>query len=634
MVRQGLRVKDLADMVGLSPSYLSLILNGERANLSDYHKDAIALALGTTVADLYAPGIRDVTALVRPSQPPAQILLAEPQALLRRTRDVTPFEDLMRAFNLSDPLLLASFYRELNSLSDEDVRKLGGMIRNVLVRWQAAARSQGAAAQTGEAAATAAAFTVEPDHRALLWLVTYLSSVLGDVPLPLVATATSWPQERVHRNLEALLLAGVVAVVSSGEAPATAVLVRPTGQVDLATSSQWISAERKREFLLALARGIDPSSVRPEHLAQMYLEGGDLRASRECYERSAVDAVSAGMWRAAKTYLLVISSLDTILGTPGEERVSVAQMLVATCQNLGETEEALAYQQRNLAFWEKAGARSDLCRGLLTAGSILARRREWSTAEAYLNKALGLSTGDFTEQARVRIALGAVLSERGLFQRCRDEYERALELAGKAQEQSLMAQALLGLGRVSLWRSEYQKCAQYLNRVLSLSEKRDPAIEVLARTEMGKLRFFEGSFALAKDHLDKAIQGAAAVRSPESEHAAKAWLSRCMGKGKEPADSQAKSDLAYAACAFFRVLDERHGLISSILACAEAEAGLGRRAEAEALFQEAVAESRNSENPVLEGMACEAYGNYLRDQDEDLAQVMLERSRWVKSKIR
>jgi tetratricopeptide (TPR) repeat protein len=197
-----------------------------------------------------------------------------------------------------------------------------------------------------------------------------------------------------------------------------------------------------------------------------------------------------------------------------------------------------------------------------------------------------------------------------------------------------MGQAVLGLGRVFLWRRDLQKSAQYLNRALSLSEKREAALEVLARTEMGKLRFEEGSFNLAREHLSKAIQAASGLKSPESENAAKAWLSRCLGRDDDVLDPELKRTLAYAAREFFLGVDEKQGLVVSLIACADAEAALNRSAEADALFHEAVREARESGNPVLEAMACEAYSAYLKDQDDDLAQVMLERSRWARARIR
>lgn len=651
--RQGLKVKDLADMVGLSPSYLSLILSGDRANLSDYHKDAIALALGTTVADLYGPAVSGSPV---PRQSRASLgaeTRTEPTFILRRKRDITPFEDLLRAFNVSDHLLLEAFYRELNSLSDDEVRKMGSMMRNVLVSWQEASKQRETPA--GQEVASRAAPTSDssvimgPDDRVLLWLILDLFALIGDVPFAFISTATSWPDEKTHRVLEVLLSLGAVQVSSTdrGESGKSQVLLRPSGRVELETASQWIPPGKKREILLSLARGIDRLedeetqaggiSVREVHahqLAQLYLEGGDFRRARAWYEQAAAREFSGGMWRVAKDHLLVVSSLDAILNTPAGDRVLAIQMLVTICFNLGETDEALIYQERNLTYWERSGSAADLVRGLLMASSILARRRDWRRAQEYLDRALGMSQGDYSVQARVRIGLAAILSERGHLTRCREEYEHALDLAGRTQEQSLLAQAALGLGRVFLWRQDFQKSAQYLNRALSLSEKREVALEVLARTEMGKLRFQEGSFSLAKEHLDRAVKAASGMKNPESENAAKAWLSRCLGQGGDSADPELKRNLAFAAREFFLGVDEKQGLVSSLIACAEAEAALNRPAEADAMFREAVREARESDNPVLESMACEAYAFYLKDHDDDLAQVMLERSRWARARFR
>lgn len=670
MGRQGLKVKDLADMVGLSPSYLSLILNGERANLSDHHKDAIALALGASLADLYTEMPRDeAEAASRRGSAETAEARVEPAPLLRRKRDIAPFEDFLRVMSVTDHLLLEAFYRELNSLSDEEVRKLGAMLRNTLSSWQEAAarRVPAPAGPSGTGAVPAAPPVVlEPDDRMFLWLLIHLSSIFDEVPLAYLAMATSWPAERVHRALATLLSAGAAIVVSGGagaspragasarevpgdDAGGGSILLKPSVQLDAGAAAQWVPAGRRRESLLNLACGLggtgedgtvepggvsDAAGSRPDRLARLYLEGGDLRKARSWYEQAAVRALSDGMWRVAKDHLLVVCSLDTVLGTPSEDRVSAVQMLATTCLNLGETDEALAYQERNIAYWERSGSSTDVVRGLLMAGSILARRREWAKALDYLGRALGVSHGDLSLEARARLGLAAILRERGQLSRTKEEYERALQLSGDVQEESMMAQALLGLGKVFLWRRDFMRSLQYLNRALSLSEKKEAALETLVRIELGKLRFEEGSFLLAREHLTKAAHAAETARSPETENAAKVWLSRCLGQGAAPSDLENKRRLAYAAREFFAGIDDKQGLVASLIACAEAEDAVDMPAEADALFRDALREARESENPVLEGMACDAYAGHLEQQADDLAQVMRERARWARAKIR
>lgn len=624
MGRQGLKVKDLADMVGLSPSYLSLILSGERANLSDLHKDAIALALGVTVAELYMPPLRLETAQASPAA------RYEPGLLARTVRDITPFEDLLRSLNAEDHLLLEAFYRELNSLSDEEVRKMGTMLRNALASWQKATANPASAG----AGAAGPVLTLEPDDRALLWLLTRLSSLFGDVPLAYLGTATSWPDEKLYRVLGGLESAGVAVTVST-----VPVLLRPS-RSGFDAASLAVPASRRREFLLALARGLDAqagtgdSLPGPDRLAELFLEGGDLPKARFWFEQSAIAALAGGMWRVAKDRLLVVSSLDNFLGTPAGERVSTVQMLATTCLNLGETEEALAYQERGIAHWERTGSKGNLVLALMMAGSILARRREWGKAVECLDRALGVSSGDDTMEAKVRLGLAAILSDRGQLTRTREEYERALALAGNSRDESIMAQSLLGLGRVFFWRRDFKRALQHLNRALSLVEKKEAALEVLVRVEIGRIRFEEGSFLIAQEHLSKASLAAEAMKTPGSGSLAKAWLSRCLGRGGVPADLEPKRDLARSARDFLAGTGDRQGLVVSLVACAEAEEALNSPASADALFEDALREARDSGNPALEGMACDAFAEYLERRGDEIAPVMRERARWARARIR
>lgn len=156
MASQGLKVKDLADMVGLSASYLSLILSGDRGNLSDLHKDAVALALGTTVSRLYAPPDDALFGTAeRPADygRPARFEEKSPGDALSETarfdgrtvaatplqgrpRDIRALEDFLNVLNIRDPYLLKAIYRELNYLSDREVAKLGQVLLNALVSWQ------------------------------------------------------------------------------------------------------------------------------------------------------------------------------------------------------------------------------------------------------------------------------------------------------------------------------------------------------------------------------------------------------------------------------------------------------------------------------------------------------------------
>jgi len=51
-----MRIRELAELIGVSDSYLSLVLPNTRGNFSDRYKDTIAVVLGASLTQLYTPG--------------------------------------------------------------------------------------------------------------------------------------------------------------------------------------------------------------------------------------------------------------------------------------------------------------------------------------------------------------------------------------------------------------------------------------------------------------------------------------------------------------------------------------------------------------------------------------------------
>lgn len=285
MAEQGLKVKDLADMVGLSPSYLSLILSGERQNLSDYHKDALAMALGTTVAALYTPGAFGPAYEEGTPERGDGESLPEPSVSQRGTvrpsgafvpaaklpgRDIGAFEDFLRALNVRDDVLTAAYYRELSSLSDDEIRRFGEVIRRVINAWQArladrrerdrgqtvtgelaqeAPRGHGASGAKPEAG-VAGAFPERPplsaECRILAGLVGYLAPILGDVPLEALEIACGWPKAKVYRLAGTLEASGAISLGSGSE---DSVTVRLDSGIDPRVARSWIRSPAKEECL-------------------------------------------------------------------------------------------------------------------------------------------------------------------------------------------------------------------------------------------------------------------------------------------------------------------------------------------------------------------------------------------------
>lgn len=656
MAQNKLKVKDLADMVGLSPSYLSLVLSGERQNLSDYHKDAIALALGTSVAFLYTPEDPGFSQAVSDSGP-----------VYKRTRDVGAFEDFLRAANIRDDALLSAVYKELNSLSDDEVRRFGQAVRGALASWQEAVARAKAVSDAGavswdtpagpaENAQSEGGLLLNPritgEQRRFLGLIACLSAIFGDVPLAMIEIATAWPSARVHQMLDPAVSAGALFPVQE---QAGYVSLRPSGLLNIPEARGWPAPAFKTECMSRLANSLAqsleyimdgglsggvkvedalPFKARPDQVAEAFLEARDYARARVWYEKAAVDAFGQNAWRVAKQYLMIVSSLDGILRTQSEDRVRAYQMLAAACLNLGEADEALVYQERNLAFWERAGRKSDLTMGFLRASSMHGRKRDWAKAKDCLERALKVSGGDLAAEAQARIGLASIFISTGSLASAKEELERALGIGGKLDESGILVQSLLGLGRVLASKGDPRRALAYLNQGLSLAERREPVAETWLMIEVGKIFFQEGDIDKAKGQLLSAVERARAARNSEQEQYAASHLARCLAAAQDRFAPEEALNLAASAERYFAGTGDRRGRVEALAAYAESKAALDDIAGAFECFREAAREARESGDPALESFACDAFGRHLESRGDQLAEVMYRRARWARARMR
>lgn len=634
MKERGLKVKELAEMAGLSPSYFSLILSGERENLSDYHKDALALALDVSVSSLYMPldeEVSDVTTAPEP-QEAGHVGSRETHGLQEPVdvRDTGAFEDFLNSLNLTDPYLVAAFYREVNTLTDAEVRRLGSVLRNTIARWQASKAAAKGETMEQEGRALIPEHQLGVPERRVGAVLGSLAGIFREVPLEYLEAATALPVQCVLRALESLSTAGIASLVptSSGDG-----VVRLSERVPASVLKTWVPLEPRREALCSLARYLEEKypDTDPDILAQLYLDAQDLSKARTWYRASAEKSLSLGWWRVAKERLKVVLSLDAVLRTDPDQRSVAYQMMVTVCSNLGDLEEALVYQERNLSYWERTSKRRDLVMGLSVAGGLYSRLGMPEKAQEALEKALRASEGDTGLTARARIDLAYLLLKKGQLTNAQAEFEEALSEATKLRDQSLMAHALLGLGRAFYRKGELGRSVTSLNRALALSEGRDTSTEAWTRLQIAKVRFREGAYAEALRQLELVKAFSRGLSDRERECLAEAWAVRCALRLQE--NGEDLLERARAAWTSLHALGDEEGRVVSSVALGEAEARFGSVVAANRHFAEAIRDSRLFSDPFLEGLACEAYGEHLYSQGDDLAGVMLERGRWARSKI-
>ncbi|HHY11645.1 MAG TPA: helix-turn-helix domain-containing protein [Firmicutes bacterium] len=120
LIQRNLRLKDLAEKIGLSESYLSLVLNGTRRNLGDKYKDRIAAFFGIPISQLYSevPTFSDTDNMqIYPEDP----LRAETKGI------VDAFIENTNLHSKEIP-----FYLALATLSDHEARSIKKYFTRVL----------------------------------------------------------------------------------------------------------------------------------------------------------------------------------------------------------------------------------------------------------------------------------------------------------------------------------------------------------------------------------------------------------------------------------------------------------------------------------------------------------------------
>ncbi len=655
MASQGLKVKDLADMVGLSASYLSLILSGDRGNLSDLHKDAVALALGTTVSRLYAPPDDALFGTAeRPADygRPARFEEKSPGDALSETarfdgrtvaatplqgrpRDIRALEDFLNVLNIRDPYLLKAIYRELNYLSDREVAKLGQVLLNALVSWQEQAGERQLKDEGRGEGPPPKLLPPEPDHRIVLGLVAFLVPILGQVSPELLEAATSWSRSHVYQVLGGLFSLGLLQPVETSAGMLLDLPDRSRTQM----LRNLISGDLRKNAGLAvarsLARAFEGGTPGPTEgqIGELYLEGGDLNAARQWLGRAAESAFSDRAWHLTRGYLRLVLSLDTVLKSAPDKRTMANQMMVTTCLNLGDLDLALAYQKANIVYWENADNRADLVRGLSMLSLILARKGQWAAALEELERALKLSQAGSSQEARLMLSIAGIHLQTGWLQHAKEEFDRVLDFSASSQDSGMMAQALLGLGRVYLARGDAARARTFFNRGLALTEKRELVIEAQTRLELGKVHFLNGQHGQSRFELEKARGVLEKIGDSALEHMVNVWLARCLARSDVRAECEKARYLAETAYAYFETVLDKEGTVFSLLARAEVESALGSHSETFALFGDAVRVARESGNPALESHAAGAFALWLQREGDELAPVMFERSRWIQAKL-
>ncbi|MBE3518801.1 MAG: helix-turn-helix domain-containing protein [Firmicutes bacterium] len=641
MQKRGMKVKDLASMVGLSPSYLSLILSGERENLSDFHKDAIALALGVSVWELFREDTDLEEQPVIPSREAVSQLAPSgiPEAILA-------VDDLLLALGVDDLAFKSALYRRLNALSAQELSKLGAVIRGTLEDWNkirasqsrdkvpagTTADSRGAVPAQFRQAGRFGDVLVDEDLRTLAAALSLTVEIPGGIPIDVLVEALRWPVARVVAGLERFCEAGLAFLTKDEEGG----LVAGVNQDDFwRWTRKHHPAGRLKQLCSSLARalkdlGRDDLS---HHIAALFLTAGELERAREYFRKAWEQSLEGRQWSRARGFLEVELGLLRILDAHPSEKAYCYGMLATCCMELGEAVEARENQLKALDIWRSLDRVAETVLALEFLAVVEARLGSWDRAQKAIEAALELArTGE--EEARLRCVLGEILLERGHLGRAKAELEKALDLSRTIDYLSGLQRSLLGLGVLSVEKGRFEEAKTSLSRVLALSEKGDRKAGLKARLELGRLFLAQGKGSLALEQFEEARKLARKLDDAESLGMAVAGVARSLILLRRPGDlAQILPELEEALALFERTKMVK-GLVPVLIAQAEVLSTRGLKTQASDLFKRAIRIAQEHGAPSLEATACHAYATFMKEEGDPLYRVMEERANWLRATMR
>lgn len=505
MTAKGMRVKDLAELIGVSESYLSLVLNNARDNIHDQLKDRIAAVFDTTVADLYTE--------VHPS-------IVEDRPQDGREEGTRSLEDFLTVLGLDEPAQQLPFYRHYNRLSDAEAGMVARFLRGVLEDLAHESRVLGTDFGEGltSGKGPAADSGPEPSEPDPAWLVRRLPPLERDLLELLAVAGGQMAMSDLAKilNLEVgamenvaleLVERGLIRFLEHGEDshPASELRVLDPGSVPgpllWLEYRLWrhqlytlIPLARRRQWHLRLARLLEEKIPRPN--SQVLPTQGDisplgeamafqrLKETAEHYARAGYGskafpllleagdgAKRQGLFREALHYYRQALSFLKPSAAP-LDRLEVEQRLSLTYAALHRWERVAEQQEKILGYLAGEKNTSSAIQARYLLGVARSHLYQYPQALAELDKAREMAAGrDEATRARIELALGQLHLGRGSYERAHRHLEEGVKLGERLGLESFICEGWAGLGGAALAQRQLQEAVHYLQRGLALAKR-------------------------------------------------------------------------------------------------------------------------------------------------------------------
>ena len=481
LTQRNIRVKDLAEKIGVSESYLSLFLSGSRKNLSDEYKDRIAACLNLSMAQLYSEDFGTHASEEAPA------FIAYPD----RVETIKILDTFLQATHLE--FVRPAFYATLAKLNDREALTVRSFLSSVLSLMSRAGKGQGepamrAMSMSDEARRLLAVYAMAGDGARIEWVKA--ASGLSD------SQFDSLTQDLVSRHL-----VEIVEDVSG---------FRVNMYADPVPASSLFSHAKIREIHFALATAMqalpDSGPYAVHAIAEHLVSAGSNIEALSYFTKAAREMEAAGLWNEAAETWRKASVLSSVVGDAGRRAncLSEAAKCLFQAGDFAQASEAGEYACTVCEEMGNPRAVANIC---IMLGNMF-RNYDFDAAVEWYKKGIRLDPPDL-ERGRLLVNLASALLEASRLDEADNTLRETLRwIAGRdpVEVSSISFKVSVNLGLIEYQRRNWKQARQHFESCLEQVQKPggpDTPLDTVFHN-LGMLMYRDDDMTAARDYLTRA----------------------------------------------------------------------------------------------------------------------------------
>lgn len=439
LLQRNIRIKDLAEKIGLSESYLSLVLSGNRRNLGDEYKDRIAAFFNVPLSQLYS---EDMCFKETWDSVP---LYEDPQRL--------ELKDLINAFidktNLENRR--TSFFLAISMLNDQDVRSVKYYFSRVLEEFEEEDKKK--SFQTEKTA-----FDLPSEQRNLLALYSLAGN---NAKIEWVKAIANMNEQKFNKLSSELESCGFISFVE--DVQGTRVILKQ----NLAPSiNSFFSQDKIKMIYLDLARAMqafpDQGPFFQLKLARKMIKAGINDEAISYLSRAAASFESLDLWKEAARTWHEAAVIHGIVNNTKEKARCLCEAARCLTQ-AGNLTDAEAMGQYAFKALEDAGISDMLEEVCLIMGNLYAEH-DYMKATQWYKKGLSRTRENSINYGKFLINLASAYFVQGKLEQAENalsETQRWASGRNAPEVRHIMAHVDLMLGLIEFQRRNWKSSKSY-----------------------------------------------------------------------------------------------------------------------------------------------------------------------------